>query len=148
MKIYGWVISHKYGQTTLAHTSPEGALALCAEWCKESWTGAGSYPADGTAQEIVDAYVEAHPVEQLDEFDTELEMDVNDLREAYCAAINAGHTLDGDHDWINEQMLALNNALPSEWYVHSSAELDELANPYSLPETFLKGIDDFPHLPK
>lgn len=137
MKIYGWAISHEFGQTTLAYTNPEGALELCAEWCKKNWTGADSYPAEGTDQEIVDAYVEAHQNEQLDEFDTDLGMDVNDLREAYCAAIDAGHTLDGDHDWINEQMAALNEALPSEWYVHSSAELDELCNPLSVPETFL-----------
>lgn len=147
MKVYGYAINHEYGNTTLVSASLAGAVVECAAWCRQNWTATARVPKIVDDQKFIDRYIEAHDQEQLDPFDADLAMDVNDLREAYCAAIHAGHTLDGDHDWINEQMAALNEGLPSEWYVHSSAELAEISNPYSLPETFLKGIDDFPHLP-
>ena len=79
-------------------------------------------------QKFIGRYIEAHDQEQLDPFETDLALDANDLREAYCAAIDAGHTLDGDHDWINEQMKALSDALPSGWTVYSDDEVAEMTD--------------------
>ena len=100
MKVYGYAISHEYGNTTLVSASLAGAVIECAAWCRQNWTATARAPKIVDDQKFIDRYIEAHDQEQLDPFETDLALDVNDLRVAYCAAIDAGHTLDGDHDWM------------------------------------------------
>ena len=124
MRVYGYTITHKDDTDTLIHVTPEGALHLCAEWCRQNWTATERSYEACDEDEMIKRWKDTHPREQITAFDAQV--DVNDLREAYCAAIGVGYDgylLNGNPNWINEQMKALSDALPSGWTIYSDEEI-------------------------
>ena len=141
MKVYGHLVNRNNREFfTFVSTDPERAMHALAEWCRSQLMDGEPFSEDD-AMCVNEYFVDPDMnTDVSDQFEADLDLSITELRDAYCAAINAGLTeaLDrGDEEWLDDQMQALNSGLPKDRYVYSSAELAEIENPYSLPETLL-----------
>ena len=133
MKIYGYSLDTPTGISVVTSPTKSGAKRELARLLREFWDSPKDVPK--TDRNVIEQYVQYHQEdEQLDNFTDEIvldvnalsKLDVNLLRDAYIKALNKANRAHRSKRWLNDQMQVLNDSLPKDWYVYSSAELAEI----------------------
>lgn len=132
MKIYGHSLYTRTGIAVVTSPTKSGAKRELANIAPRVLGLAQNLPK--TDRYVIEQYAQYHQDEQLDDFTDEIELDVNALskldvnclRDAYIKALTKANRAHRSKRWLDNQMQALNDSLPKDWYVYSSDELAKI----------------------